>query len=57
MKIIIKYHIEIGEEVIEIESLEKAERRIKSMAKQEIDFYVYKTIIKEKGEKEVYLVS
>lgn len=57
MKIIIKYHIEIGEEVIEIESLEKAERRIKSMAKQEIDFYVYKTIIKEKGKKEVYLVS
>lgn len=35
MKIIIKYHIEVGTEIIECESLEKAEYKIKNLCEQE----------------------
>ena len=41
MKIIIKYHIEFGNEVIECDSLEQAERRLKHMS--ETDKYLIKS--------------
>lgn len=41
MKIIIKYHIEFGNEVIECDSLEQAEQRFKQMS--ETDRYLIKS--------------
>jgi len=41
MKIIIKYHIEFGNEVIVCNSLEEAERKIKNMS--ETDRYLIKS--------------
>ena len=41
MKIKIKYHIEIGNEVIECETLEQAERKMKGLS--EIEKYLIKT--------------
>lgn len=55
MKIKIKYHIEIGDEIIECETLEIAERRMKG--ESEIERYLIKT---ETGEDEVinqYLIG
>ena len=42
MKIKIKYIIEAGEEIVECDSLEQAERRIKSMYSCEIEAYLIK---------------
>jgi hypothetical protein len=42
MKIKIKYEIEVGEERIECETLEIAERRMKSFAAQELEAYLIK---------------
>jgi len=47
MKIKIKYHIEIGNEVIECESLEQAERKMKGLS--EMEKYLIKT--ESKGDK------
>ena len=44
VKITIKYHIEVGNEVIECESLEQAERRIKQMS--DLDRFLIKTELK-----------
>ena len=44
VKITVKYHIEIGNEVIECESLEQAERRIKQMS--DLDRFLIKTELK-----------
>jgi len=41
MKIKIKYHIEIGNEVIECETLEQAERKMKGLS--EVEKYLIKT--------------
>lgn len=41
MKVIVKYHIECGHEIIECESLEQAERKIKHMS--EVERYLIKT--------------
>lgn len=42
MKIKIKYEIEVNEERVECESLEIAERRMKSFASQELEAYLIK---------------
>ena len=44
IKIIVKYHIEIGNEVIECESLEQAERKLKHIS--EVERYLIKTELK-----------
>jgi len=44
VKITIKYHIEVGNEVIECESLEQAERKIKHMS--ELERFIIKTELK-----------
>ena len=44
VKIKIKYHIEIGNEVVECESLEQAERKMKHMS--DIERYLIKTELK-----------
>lgn len=45
MKIKIKYHIEVGNEIIECESLEQAERKMKGLS--EIEKYLIKTESKD----------
>ena len=44
IKITVKYHIEVGNEVIECESLEQAERRIQQMS--DLDRFLIKTELK-----------
>jgi len=44
VKITVKYHIEIGNEVIECESLEQAERKLKHIS--EMERYLIKTELK-----------
>lgn len=44
IKITVKYHIEVGNEVIECESLEQAERKIKQMS--DLDRFLIKTELK-----------
>jgi len=44
VKIKVKYHIEVGNEVIECESLEQAERKMKHMS--DIERYLIKTELK-----------
>jgi hypothetical protein len=44
VKITIKYHIEVGNDVIECESLEQAERKMKHMS--DIERYLIKTELK-----------
>ena len=44
VKITIKYHIEVGNEVIECESLEQDERKMKHMS--DIERYLIKTELK-----------
>lgn len=41
IKITVKYHIEIGDEIIECETLEKAENKLKNLAV--IDKYLIRT--------------
>ena len=41
VKITIKYHIEVGNEVIECETLEQAERKMKHMS--DVDRFLIKT--------------
>ena len=45
VKLIVKYHIEVGNEVIECESLEQAERKLKNLS--EVERYLIKTELKE----------
>ena len=44
IKITVKYYIEIGNEVIECESLEQAERKLKHIS--EVERYLIKTELK-----------
>lgn len=44
VKITIKYHIEVGNEVIECESLEQAERKLKHIS--DMERYLIKTELK-----------
>ena len=55
IKITVKYHIEVGNEVIECESLEQAERKLKHIS--EVERYLIKTELK--GDKVInqYLIG
>ena len=44
IKITVKYHIEVGNEIIECESLEQAERRLKHIS--DVRRYLIKTELK-----------
>ena len=44
IKVTIKYHIEVGDEIIECESFEQAERKLKHMT--ETERYLIKTELK-----------
>ena len=44
IKITVKYHIEVGNEVIECESLEQAERKLKHIS--DMERYLIKTELK-----------
>jgi hypothetical protein len=55
MKIKTKYHIEVGSEVIECDSLEQAMRRLKHYSDYEV--YVIKTELKGEQVVNQYLVT
>lgn len=55
MKIKIKYHIEVGSEVIECDSMEQALRKLKHYTDYEV--YVIKTELKGKEIVNQYLVT
>jgi hypothetical protein len=57
IKIKIKYHIEVGEEIIECETLEQAEKKMKNLRSSEFEFYLYRTELKGKSIKDVYLIG
>lgn len=57
IKIKIKYHIEIGEEVIECDSLEQAEKKMKRLRSSESECYLYKTEFRGKSIKEIFLIG
>ena len=55
IKITIKYHIEVGNEVIECESLEQAERKMKHMS--DVDRFLIKTELKGNEIVNQYLIG
>ena len=55
VKITIKYHIEVGNDVIECESLEQAERKMKHMS--DIERYLIKTELKGEEIVNQYLIG
>jgi hypothetical protein len=55
VKITIKYHIEVGNEVIECESFEQAERKMKQMS--DIERYLIKTELKGEEIVNQYLIG
>ena len=57
IKVTIKYHIEIGEEIVECDSLEQAEKKLKNLRSSETECYLYKTEIKGELDKEIYLIG
>jgi hypothetical protein len=57
IKIKIKYHIEVGEEIIECETLEQAEKKMKNLRSSESECYLYRTELKGKSTKEIYLIG
>lgn len=57
IKIKIKYHIEVGEEIIECDSLEQAEKKMKSLRSSESECYSYKTEFRGKSIKEIFLIG
>jgi hypothetical protein len=57
IKIKIKYHIEVGEEVIECETLEQAEKKMKNLRSSESECYLYRTELEGKSIKEIYLIG
>jgi len=54
MKIKIKYHIEVGNEVIKCETLEQAERKMKGLS--EVEKYLIKTETKDDKVINQYLI-
>ena len=57
IKVTIKYHIEIGEEIVECDSLEQAEKKLKNLRSSETECYLYKTEIKGELHKKIYLIG
>ena len=55
IKITIKYHIEVGNEVIECDSLEQAERKMKHMS--DVDRFLIKTELKDDKIINQYLIG
>jgi hypothetical protein len=55
IKITVKYHIEVGNEVIECESLEQAERKLKHLS--EVERYLIKTELKGDDVVAQYLIG
>jgi len=55
VKITVKYHIEVGNEVIECESLEQAERKLKHIS--EVERYLIKTELKGEQVVAQYLIG
>ena len=55
IKITIKYHIEVGNEVIECESLEQAELKLKHMS--DVDKFLIKTELKGDEVVNQYLIG
>jgi hypothetical protein len=55
IKITVKYHIEVGNEVIECESLEQAERKLKHIS--EVERYLIKTELKGEQVVAQYLIG
>jgi hypothetical protein len=55
VKITVKYHIEVGNEVIECESLEQAERKLKHIS--EVEKYLIKTELKGEQIVAQYLIG
>jgi len=57
IKVTIKYHIEVGEEIIECETLEKAEKKLKGLRSSESECYLYRTEFRGKSIKEIFLIG
>jgi hypothetical protein len=57
IKIKINYHIEVGEETIQCESLEQAEKKLKNLRSSETECYLYRTEQHGKSIKITYLMS
>ena len=55
IKITIKYHIEVGNEVIECESLEQSERKMKHIS--DVDRFIIKTELKGDEVVNQYLIG
>ena len=55
IKITVKYHIEVGNEVIECESFEQAERRLKHISN--VERYLIKTELKGEEIVNQYLIG
>ena len=57
MKITTKYEIVLGEEVVECESLEQAERKLKSLRSSENDCYLVRKEFKDNNLVEEFYVG
>jgi hypothetical protein len=57
IKITLKYEVRMGEEVIECDSFEQAERKIKSMRSSELDCYMVRREFENDKLKEEYYVG
>lgn len=57
IKITLKYEVRMGEEVIECDSLEQAERKLKSMRSSELDCYMVRCEFENNKLKEEYYVG
>jgi hypothetical protein len=57
VKVTIKYHIEAGQETIECETLEQAEKKLKNLRSSETECYLYRTEFQGKSIQITYLMS
>lgn len=57
IKVTIKYHVEVGQETFQCETLEQAERKLKSLRASETECYLYRTEFHGKSIKITYLMS
>lgn len=57
IKVTIKYHIEAGEETIQCETLEQAEKKLKNLRASETECYLYRTEFHGKSIEITYLMS
>jgi hypothetical protein len=57
IKVKINYHIEVGEDTIQCDSLEQAEKKLKSLRASETECYLYRTEHHGKSIRITYLMS